>query len=225
MNTKPTTSSQNGENSSGNLPCKNSLNFLADVGVMQQPTAKVIYGNGQSAFRSNSGVDASQTKFLSRTLPCTRSSMGGLLRVGAPPLRSGAAISSSDRNTIMKIINNVKKPALAPEGVHVALVKSVKAKGDAKCVVEFEITVEQREYTATKVYPAKLQCGAPLVDDAEVILGKSIACDQEGAEFDMDELVGKACQVVVEHKKTSGGRIIAAVGTVFEPVNAEAVAK
>lgn len=125
----------------------------------------------------------------------------------------------------MKIKNNIKPSVLAPEGIHGALVQAVTPKGDSKCAVEFKLEIAERTYTASKVYPAKIECGSPLVDDAQVILGHRIECDENGADFDTDALVGRAAQVVVEHKKTSGGRIIAVVTTVFEPIKAEAAAK
>ena len=126
----------------------------------------------------------------------------------------------------MRVKINIKPDALAPGGVHnIAKVNAIKPKGDAKCIGEFGIVHDGRDYVATKVWPAKLEGGSPLLHDAEIILGRKIVCDQEGAELDLEELVNKPCQVVVEHKKTSGGRVIAVVTTVFEPIKAEAVAK
>ena len=121
----------------------------------------------------------------------------------------------------MKVKINVKPDALVPEGVHnSAKVNAIKPKGDAKCIFDYGIVHGGREFVPTKLYPAKLECGSPLLHDAEIILGRKIVCDADGAEFDLNELVGKPCQVVVEHKRTSGGRVIAVVTTVFEPVKA-----
>lgn len=126
----------------------------------------------------------------------------------------------------MRVKINIKPDALAPASVHNdAKVNAIKPKGDSKCIIEYRMVHGGREYDATKVYPAKLECASPLLHDAEVILGRSITCDAEGAEFDLNELIGKPCQVVVEHKRTSGGRIIAVVTTVFEPVKAAVAAK
>lgn len=125
----------------------------------------------------------------------------------------------------MKLKNTVKRLTLPPESIYPGRVKSVTAKGDAKCVIEFEFSVGAHAHTASKTYPAKFECGAPLVDDAETIVGQSLDCDKAGAEFDTDLLIGKPCQIVVEHKRTSGGRIVAAVETVLPPVTNEVAAK
>ena len=131
-----------------------------------------------------------------------------------------AAVPSNDkcspsRIIAMKIKINIAKTELAPERVHAATVTSIKAKGDTKCTIAFGIVADGNPFTVSKDYPAKLDRTSELLRDAETVLGRKFADTEANGEFDLETLVTKECQVVVRHRRSNGGRLVAAVETVL----------
>lgn len=221
MKTKPTTSSE--QSSSGKLPCKNQLNLLADVGVTQPLTTETR--NQDDAFLNGSTQPASPSHFHPGPYPSTQSQV---VQSNSEPATGDAGPSvvkfGEARIPHMKLKLQIAKAELAPEGVHVATVLAIKAKGDSKCTVEFNLVADGNPFTVGKDYPAKLDRTSPLLRDAETIQGRKFADTKGNEEFDLETLVTKACQVVVHHKRTNGGRLVAAVETVLPAANAQPVA-
>ncbi|NBU11402.1 MAG: hypothetical protein EBS84_20730 [Proteobacteria bacterium] len=120
----------------------------------------------------------------------------------------------------MKLKLQIAKAELASEGVHAATVLAIKPKGDSKCTVEFSVVVDGSPFTVGKDYPAKLDRTSGLLRDAETIQGRKFADTKANEEFDLETLVAKTCQVVVHHKRTNGGRLVAAVETVLPAATA-----
>lgn len=223
MKTKPTTSSE--QNSSGKVPCKKSLNILADAGVTQQPTVETTNQGRAAAFLIGSSQPASPSHFHPGPYPSTQSQV---VQSNSEPATGAAGPSvvkfGQARITRMKLKLQIAKAELAPEGVHVATVLAIKAKGDSKCTVEFNLVADGNPFTVGKDYPAKLDRTSPLLRDAETIQGRKFADTKGNEEFDLETLVTKPCQVVVHHKRTNGGRLVAAVETVLPAANAQPVA-
>jgi hypothetical protein len=223
MKMNPTTSNE--QNSSGKLPCKKSLNILADVGVTQQPTVETTNQGQPAVFLVGSSQPASPSHFHPGPYPSTQSQV---VQSNSEPATGDAGPSvvkfGQARIPHMKIKLQIAKPELAPEGVHVATVLAIKAKGDSKCTVEFNLVADGNPFTVGKDYAAKLDRTSPLLRDAETIQGRKFADTKGNEEFDLETLVTKACQVVVHHKRTNGGRLVAAVETVLPAVNAQPVA-
>ena len=225
MNTKPTTSSSQSEaNNSGKLPCKNPLNFLADVGVMQEPTTEARNQSQPAAFLVGSVQPAS----LSHFHPGPYSDTQSQVQSNSEPATGDAGPSvvkfGQARVTHMKLKLHIAKAELAPEDIYPATVLGIKNKGDSKCTIEFSVVADGRPFTVGKDYPAKLDRTSPLLRDAETIQGRKFADTKGNEEFDLDTLVTKPCQVVVRHKRTNGGREVAAVETVLPAVTALPVA-
>lgn len=222
MKTKPTTSN---ENSSGKVPCKKSLNILADVGVTQQPTVETTNQGQPEVFLVGSSQPASPSHFHPGPYPSTQSQV---VQSNREPAAGDAGPSvvkfGQARIPHMKLKLQIAKAELAPEGVHVATVLAIKAKGDSKCTVEFNLVADGNPFTVGKDYPAKLDRTSPLLRDAETIQGRKFTDAKGNEEFDLETLVTKPCQVVVHHKRTNGGRLVAAVETVLPAANAQPVA-
>jgi len=143
-----------------------------------------------------------------------------VMQVGAQ--KAVGCVRSWNGPHIMLIKVNLKKDTIAPAGVHVATVRDVKPKGEAKLTLVFEVGVGSDRYTAHKDYAAKIECGSPLLVDAETLLGEPIEGRENHAEFNTDALVGKSAQVVIEHRRGAGGKKIAVVVTVLAAAPAEA---
>lgn len=222
MNANQTTSSSNEstENNSGKLPCKKSLTVLADAGVMQQPTSKARNESEQPALILSSVVDAS-LNFHPGPYPSTRSQVLQLNSELATEDAGPSVVKCRQaRISRMKIKLQLAKAELAPEDIYPATVLGIKNKGDSKCTIEFSVVADGRPFTVGKDYPAKLDRTSPLLRDAETIQGRKFADTKGNEEFDLDTLVTKPCQVVVRHKRTNGGREMAAVETVLPAVTA-----
>ncbi len=110
---------------------------------------------------------------------------------------------------------------MVPEGVHPAVIVSIKPKGEERCAIEFLIEHEDKKYKVAKDYVLEMECGTPLLHDTELVLGYEIECDRPKTEFELDTLIGKSCQVAVEHRRGAGGKLVAVVTTVFAAIVAE----
>lgn len=225
MNTKPTTSSSSEQNSSGQLPCKKQLNVLADAGVMQQPTTGARNQGQPAAFLIGSVQPASLSHFHPGPYTSTQSQVMQLNSESAAGDAGPSVVKFGQaRVTHMKLKLQIAKAELAPEDIYPATVLGIKNKGDSKCTIEFSVVAEGRPFTVGKDYPARLDRTSPLLRDAETIQGRKFADTKGNEEFDLETLVTKTCQVVVQHKRTNGGRVVAAVETVLPANNALPVA-
>lgn len=206
----------NGEPSSGNLPCKKFTSLLADDGVMQQPTSKVQAQTDGGRFAIPALPAHPLFHFRQGPYPDMQSLVVGQQSKSALE----AAVPSDDkcspnRNIVMKIKVDIAKTELAPEKMHRATVTSIKPKGDTKCTIAFGIIADGNPFSVTKDYPAKLDRTSELLRDAETILGQKFADMEANGEFDLETLVGRACEVYVRHRRSNGGKMVAAVETVL----------
>ena len=114
----------------------------------------------------------------------------------------------------MKLKINKPPGALPKEGTYEATVKAVIDQPDQKkVVIEFSLPGYDKPFS--KVYPRTLDPHTPLFQEAQTILGKRFAEQDIGGDFDLDQLVGKPCQVVIAHRRTAGGRGTAVVSVVL----------
>ncbi len=225
MNTKPTTSSsEQSEKNNGKNPCKNQFSFLADVGVTQQPTTEARNEGQPAAFLVGSVQPASLSHFRPGPYTNTRSQVQSNSESAAGDAGPSVVKFGQARFTHMKLKLQIAKAELAPEDLYPATVLGIKNKGDSKCTIEFSVVAEGRPFTVAKDYPARLDRTSPLLRDAETIQGRKFADTKGNEEFDLETLVTKTCQVVVQHKRTNGGRVVAAVETVLPANNALPVA-
>jgi len=224
MNTKPTSSSQSEANSSGKVPCKKLVSLLADVGVMQQPTTEARNQSQSATFLVGSAQPASLNNFHPGSYPSTHPVVISNSELATGDAGPSVVKFGQARVTHMKLKLQIAKAELAPEDLYPATVLGIKNKGDSKCTIEFSVVADGRQFTVGKDYPAKLDRTSPLLRDAETIQGQKFTDTKGNEEFDLETLVGKPCQVVVQHKRTNGGRVVAAVETVLPANNALPVA-
>jgi hypothetical protein len=57
--------------------------------------------------------------------------------------------------------------------------------------------------------------GSPLRTDSITILGRSLTTEESENGMDLNQLIGKKCQIVVYHKSSAGGRPKPVVGNVL----------
>ncbi len=109
-----------------------------------------------------------------------------------------------------------KKPklVLASEGPHLAKVKSVVARPNGRCAIDFIIQEQGEERVATKEYSPKLEPGTELWKDVQTLRGQAFNDLELGQAFDLSVLVDRPCRVTVVHRKRSGGALYAAVALV-----------
>ena len=125
---------------------------------------------------------------------------------------------------IIKISKTSKSQSatLTPEGVYAAVVNKVSDKpGDGiktqpEVVVEFNLTGVAEPLS--RAYPATMQGRSPLLRDCKTILGRGLNREEENDGFDPVVLAGRHCQVVVAHRRDSGGKLKAQVKLVLAPV-------
>ena len=117
----------------------------------------------------------------------------------------------------MIIKETINNQTLPQEGNYIAKVASVKVKPNEqapkKLIVGFKI--ENHEKEILKEVPYSFNEGTPLRKDVETILASEFTKAKITQGFDLDELIGKPCGVVVMHKAAAGGKSVAVVGLVL----------
>jgi hypothetical protein len=112
------------------------------------------------------------------------------------------------------------KTALLSEGTYPAALKSVTGLPDKdnpkKVALGFGIHGHEAE--VVKEMPASFDAGQPLRKDAETLLGHELTASEAQMGFDLDQLIGKPCRVVVMHKGGAGGKPKAVVSVVLPAV-------
>jgi hypothetical protein len=94
---------------------------------------------------------------------------------------------------------------LPPKGVYNAQVKSIDPAGEKKVEISFLLTNYADGTTLiSSKYVNEMQAGSSLRSDIVTIRGKEISLDED--EFDFDTVVGMKCQVLLDHRKGSGGK-------------------
>jgi hypothetical protein len=110
------------------------------------------------------------------------------------------------------------KTALLNGGTYSAALKSVTGLPDKdnpkKVALGFGIQGHETE--VVKTLPASFDAGKPLRKDAETLLGHELTASEAQAGFDLDQLVGKPCRVVVMHKSAAGGKTESVVSVVLK---------
>jgi hypothetical protein len=114
----------------------------------------------------------------------------------------------------MKLKQTVSKATseLPAEGIYSAVAKFFKEKGEKKVQAGFGLR-DGSEVTCD--FPRDINPGSPLHKCAGTFLGEKLVRTLENGEFDCDKLVGLPCRVLVEHKKASGGKMVATVKAVL----------
>jgi hypothetical protein len=221
MNEKPTTATQETEEGSGEVSCKKRVGFLADVGVMkQQATLGTKERSRQTSCLPVSVCRASLSNFHPGPYTGTQSRViQKNTRVGDEDAGASVDKCSHTRNVIMKLKLSIPKTALAPEGVHDAKVGAVVPGGEGRCTLQFAFTKENEQFLVDRGYAARLDSGSPLLKDMETILGRKFTGGEAGQDLDLKLLlVDKICQIVVAHRRSSGGKLVASVTTVLPAV-------
>lgn len=213
MNTKPTTSSSNeSENNSGKLPCKKSLNFLADVGVMQQPTTEARNQSQPAAFL----IGSVQPTSLSHFRPGSYTSTHPEVISNSEPATGDAGPSvvkcSQARVTHMStrlVFNQPKRAVLTPQGVYAALVTKVTVNSKEGTndpeTVEVQFTLNELNQQVTRTYPAKMKGRSPLFRDAKSILRRGPTADELEQGFEPGILKDRSCRVSIAHRLDHNG--------------------
>lgn len=104
----------------------------------------------------------------------------------------------------------------APEGVHNAVCVDVIDKGEmvtkfgkkhkVKIVWEIETLMESGDrFTANQLYTASLHEKAQLRKDLKGWRGKDFTADELAGDWDLEQVIGKPCQVVIEHATNEKG--------------------
>ena len=109
------------------------------------------------------------------------------------------------------------KTALLSEDTYPSALKSVTGLPDKENPkkVALGFGIQGHETEVVKVLPASFDAGKPLRSDAETLLGHELTAGEAQAGFDLDQLIGKPCRVVVMHKAAAGGKIEAVVSVVL----------
>lgn len=119
----------------------------------------------------------------------------------------------------MKLKINKPPGALPKEGTYEATVKAVIDQPERK-KIRIEFTLPGYDKPFPKEYPRSLDPHSPLFQEAQTIQGRRFTEQEIGGDFDLDQLVGKPCQVVIAHRRTAGGRVTAVVSVVLPAVQA-----
>lgn len=213
MNTKPTTSSSQSEaNNSGKLPCKNPLNFLADVGVMQQPTTEARNQSQPAAFLAGSAVDASLSHFHPGPYSDTQSQVQSNSEPATEDAGPSVVKCSQARVTHMStrlVFNQPKRAVLTPQGVYAALVTKVTVNSKEGTndpeTVEVQFTLNELNQQVTRTYPAKMKGRSPLFRDAKSILRRGPTADELEQGFEPGILKDRSCRVSIAHRLDHNG--------------------
>lgn len=207
MNTKPTSSNQSDANSSGKVPCKKLVSFLAVVGVMQQPTTEANEENRQAALRSGSALDASLNNFhpgsYTSTHPVVISNSELATGDAGPSVVKFSSARVSHMSTKL-VFNQPKRAVLTPQGVYAALVTKVtvnsKEGTNEPETVEVQFTLNELNQQVTRTYPAKMKGRSPLFRDAKSILRRGPTVDELEQGFEPGILKDRSCRVSIAHR-------------------------
>ncbi len=114
------------------------------------------------------------------------------------------------------IIKSTKKATdLAPEGEYPAELKSVSYKNEGrKCILHFETGPDGKKQVVPKEVPSSFDTG-PLRKDLELLNGAEFTTRQVEHGLDPEQFIGRKCRVLVVHKRTSGGRVVAVVSVLL----------
>jgi hypothetical protein len=123
---------------------------------------------------------------------------------------------------IMMLKATAPKTVLLSEGTYHATLKSLTGLPDKENPkkVALGFIIQGHEAEVIKVLPASFDAGKPLRKDAETILGHELTTSEAQAGFDLDQFIGKPCQVVVMHKAAAGGKTEAVVSVVLPAAKA-----
>ncbi|MEI8043437.1 MAG: hypothetical protein WCL11_18655 [Verrucomicrobiota bacterium] len=141
------------------------------------------------------------------------------MRVNMRVNRNTAAASRNNRGggISMLLKSTAPKTTLLNEGTYPSILKSITGLPDEvkPKKVALGFTVEGCETEVVKELPVSFDAGRPLRKDAESILGRELTTKEAQEGFDVNQLIGKPCQVVVMHKSGAGGKSEAVVSLVL----------
>ena len=232
MNANTTTSSsQNGEQNSGKVPCKKLVNILAVVGVTQQPTTEATCRNEQAAPRSSSLVDASLSIFHPGPYTSTHPEVIVSSELALRTQLQGdcRAVTKSKHMVITRKKKQQQQAVLTPQGTYTAVVKTATFKPqkegtEGPGTVEVEFTLHELNQHITRVYPAKIEGRSPLLRDSKIILQRGLRPEEEEQGFDPAILVGEACRLHIGHRLDHSGKPHTQTITVMTAESAQAAA-
>jgi hypothetical protein len=115
----------------------------------------------------------------------------------------------------MKLKINKPAGALPKEGTYAATVNVVVDRPEKKKVgIDFALPGYDKPFS--KEYPRSLDPHTALFQDAQVILGRPFTEQEIGGDFELDQLANQPCQVVIAHRRTAGGKVVAVVSVVLK---------
>jgi len=119
----------------------------------------------------------------------------------------------------MKIHSNKKANDLAPEGEYAAELIQVTYKNEnKKCLLTFDTGPEERKQSVIKEVRASLDAG-PLRKDLELLNGADFTAKEIEEGIEPERFKGRKCRALIEHKRTSGGRLVAIVKVLLKLTN------
>ena len=124
---------------------------------------------------------------------------------------------ASNTVIVMVIKSKTNTKSLLRQGNYNSAVSSVKGlpndTDQKKAALGFKI--DNHDAVIVKEVPYSVEEGTPLREDAETILGRQLTQAEILDGFELNDLVGKPCQVVVVHRPGAGGKPVAVVGIVL----------
>jgi len=133
--------------------------------------------------------------------------------------RHRAKVRTDGKEIKMKIKQTKTTTDLAPEGEHPAKLAKVGYKNeDKKCLLTFETGPEEKKHFVTKEVPSSLDAGH-LRKDLELLNGSTFTTEELENGIEPEQFVGRKCRVLIEHKRTSGGRMVALVSVLLKLSN------
>ncbi|WCJ60692.1 hypothetical protein NXS98_06080 [Fontisphaera persica] len=118
--------------------------------------------------------------------------------------------------------------AILAEGSYLAKLTSTKYRmnGSEATKVSLCFKIDGCEEEVIKELPFSLDEGTRLRQDVETLLGRQFTAKEAEDGYEIDNLIGKACQIVVAHESGAGGKskpvvkVIMAAPQASLPINA-----
>jgi hypothetical protein len=184
---------------------------------------KPVQTAGTVRFSSEAGADQSRAtrRFCltcqifewPRILTLVINNFGGMptnARTAGPKAR----INKKQKAYIYMLLTSQKGNArLQPQGISTADLQSLGYRNENKNV-SLDFKIKGEEGLVSKVAPFSLQIG-PLKGDLEVLNGRPFSDAEMEKGIEPETFIGKTCQVVIIHKKTSGKKLVAVVSVIM----------
>lgn len=115
------------------------------------------------------------------------------------------------------VIKVAKQDTMLAEGLYEGTLKSLKGdpEGDAPKRISLRFNLANDKGEVEKDVSASMEDDAVLRHDTETLLGRQLTRSEVESGFDLASLVGKKATLAVQHRATSGGKLIAAVALIL----------